>query len=87
MKNGLEFNKHLTISGKRRENCRLTLDVEECANSQLSATVSIVQTDSLLASSLLSKMRIRFGAILALVMSLRQNENTVWTDSQLNYGF
>jgi hypothetical protein len=32
MKNGLEFNKHLTISGKRRENCRLTLDVEECAN-------------------------------------------------------
>ena len=34
-----------------------------------------------------NEMRIRFGAILALVMSLRQNENTVWTDSQLNYGF
>ena len=75
MKNGLEFNKHLTISGKRRENCRLTLDVEECANSQPSATVPdvlrgrilanatvpLVMTDALYASDLLPKMRIHFS--------------------------
>ena len=31
------------------------------------------------------KMRIRFGTILSILMRLKNDENTVWTDSQLDY--
>ena len=49
------------------------------------AAVTLVLTDALHASDLLPKMRIRFGTILPILMKLRMNENTVWTDSQ-DYG-
>ena len=31
------------------------------------------------------KMRIQFGIILSILMRPRNDENTVWTDSQLDY--
>ena len=54
-------------------------------NSTPNAAVPLVLTDALHASDLLPKMRIRFDSHASNVAE--DDENTLWTDSQLDYNF
>ena len=62
-----------------------TYPIVLCGRILANAAVPLVLTDALHASDLLPKMRIRFDSHASNVAE--DDENTLWTDSQLDYNF